>query len=219
MKTRIITLLIAITAIIGSAEAQTKINIHQGGEVVYTLPIIEMDSIGFQKQAEVNQHNGHEFVDLGLPTGLKWATCNVGATTPEAGGNVYAWGETTPQEWLSTEYTYNDNPAVLPLSADAANVNWGGKWRMPTYEETDELRENCTWTWTTQNGVKGYKVTSKINGNSIFLPAAGSIGSYWLSSLSPYFSNDAWYMSFDSVNVGRGAGYRSKGLSVRAVCE
>ncbi|MBR5323681.1 MAG: hypothetical protein IKV14_02545 [Muribaculaceae bacterium] len=219
MKTRIITLLIAITAIIGSAEAQTKINIHQGGEVVYTLPIAELDSVGFQKEAVTNQHNGYEFVDLGLS--VKWATCNVGATTPEGYGNNYAWGETTPQSWLATEYTYNDNPAVLPLSADAANVNWGGKWRMPTYEEMNELMDtnNSTWTWTTQNGVSGYKVTSKKNGNSIFLPAAANSGCYWSSSIYPGSTFYAYCLMFTSVSVNCDYSQRNYGQSVRAVCD
>lgn len=116
----------------------------------------------------------------------------------------------------------------LELSDDAARVNWGGSWRMPTDAELTELREKCTWTWTTQNGVNGYKVTSKGNGNSIFLPAAGyrndssldnagSYGYYWSSSLltgGPYY---AWRVSFDSSNVFRYY-YRDSGQSVRPVC-
>ena len=103
---------------------------------------------------------------------------------------------------------------------------------MPTKAEQDELRStsNCTWTWTTQNGVKGYKVTSKVNGNSIFLPAAGyrnydnlynagSYGLYWSSSLDTGFSNYAYYVYFDSSSVGWGDSYRYGGQSVRAVCE
>ena len=161
--------------------------------------------------------NGHEWVDLGLPSGTKWATTNVGATTPEGYGNYYAWGETTTKstynsstyKWCNgsfgnmTKYCTSssdgivDNKTTLDLSDDAAYVNWGSSWRMPTKAEQDELRISnyTTWTWTTQNGVKGYKVTSKTNGNSIFLPAAGSRGDsglvdagsgghYWSSSLT-----------------------------------
>ncbi len=174
-------------------------------------------------EAEENQsgelHNGHEYVDLGLPSGLKWATCNVGATAPEEYGNNYAWGETTPQSWLATEYTYNDNPEVLPLSADAANVNWGGNWRMPTYEEIGELEDtnNCTWTWTTQNGVSGYKVTSKKNGNSIFLPGAANSGYYWSSSAYPGSTFYAYCLMFTSVSVNCDYSQRNYGQSVRAV--
>jgi hypothetical protein len=132
----------------------------------------------------------HEYVDLGLS--VKWATCNVGATKPEEYGDYFAWGETTPKDaydwstykWCNggpstqTKYCTNssygtvDNKTTLDLSDDAACANWGGSWRMPTRAEQDELRNNCTWTWTTQNGVNGYKVTGT-NGNSIFLPAAG----------------------------------------------
>ncbi|MBO7269682.1 MAG: InlB B-repeat-containing protein, partial [Bacteroidales bacterium] len=115
--------------------------------------------------------NDHEWVDLGLPSGLKWATCNVGANTPEGYGDYFAWGETSPKNdysWSTYKYCkgskntltkYNtdsnygtvDNKITLDLSDDAARANWGGKWRMPTKAEQDELINNCTWTWTTQN--------------------------------------------------------------------
>jgi len=178
-----------------------------------------------------NTNNGHAYVDLGLS--VKWATCNVGATTPEGYGNYYAWGETTTKSsYTSSNYTYSSNPTTLPLSADAARVNWGGSWRMPTAAEQDELRNtnNCTWTWTTQNGVNGYKVTSKKNGNSIFLPAAGyryssnlygagSYGYYWSSSLSTSNSSYAYYLFFYSSGVDWDGNYRYYGRCVRAVCE
>lgn len=199
-----------------------------GGEVVstenpYTVTVTANSEFVANFEAEENQsgelHNGHEYVDLGLPSGLKWATCNVGATAPEEYGNNYAWGETTPQSWLATEYTYNDNPEVLPLSADAANVNWGGNWRMPTYEEIGELEDtnNCTWTWTTQNGVSGYKVTSKKNGNSIFLPGAANSGYYWSSSAYPGSTFYAYCLMFTSESVNRDYSQRNYGQSVRAV--
>ena len=142
----------------------------------------------------INQHNGHEYVDLGLS--VKWATCNVGATKPEGYGDYFAWGETEPKrtyKWRTYKYcngsettltkycTDNyygtvDNKTQLELSDDAARANWGGSWRMPTKAEITELLENCTWTWTRRNGVYGHKVTSKKSGytnKSIFLPAAG----------------------------------------------
>ena len=193
-----------------------------------------------------------EYVDLGLPSGIKWATCNVGATTPEGYGDYFAWGETQPKttyNWSTYKYCNGssttmtkycvdsyygtvDNKTTLELTDDAARVNWGGKWRMPTTAEQDELRNtsNCTWTWTTQNGVNGYKVTSKVNGNSIFLPAAGycdngslyfagSYGYYWSSSLSTNYSYSAFYLYFFSDCVDWSNDYRYYGLSVRAVCE
>ena len=196
------------------------------------------------------KHNGHEYIDLGLS--VKWATCNVGATTSEEYGDYFAWGETEPKDyydWYNYKYcngayntitkycisSYNgkvDNKTTLELTDDVAHVNWGGKWRMPTTEEQDELKStsNCTWTWTTQNGVKGYKVTSKKNDNSIFLPAAGyfhngslndagTSGIYCSSSLNDNNSNYSNYLSLLSGNVFRTCGYRYNGLSVRAVCE
>ncbi len=190
-------------------------------------------------------NNGHEYVDLGLS--VKWATCNVGATAPEDYGDYFAWGETSPKstynwssyKWCngsydtltkyctSSDFGTVDNKTTLESSDDAATVNWGGSWRMPTKAEQDELRTKCTWTWTTQNGVKGYKVTGP-NGNFIFLPAAGerhdsslcsagSDGHYWSSSLNSYSSYYAYYLYFNSGNVGWGL-VRDYGQSVRAVC-
>ena len=200
-----------------------------------------------------NTESGHEYVDLGLPSGLKWATCNVGATAPEAYGDYYAWGETetkTNYTWSNYKFTtdggttftkYNtessrgtvDNKTTLDPEDDAAAVNWGGKWRMPTDDEWTELRNNCTWTGVEGipgTDTAGYILTSKINGNSIFLPAAGcriydylgragSSGYYWSSSLnagSPYV---AWGVNVSSDDVSRDGYGRCYGQSVRPVCE
>ncbi len=188
--------------------------------------------------------NGHGYVDLGLPSGLKWATCNVGANKPEEYGNYYAWGETTTKstynwstyKWCNGSYTtlskYNtvDKKTVLELADDAARANWGGQWRMATDAEWTELRENCTWTWTDDyngTGVAGRIVTSKTNGNSIFLPAAGFRlngnlgdvglnGNFWSSSLNAINSPDAWVVYYYS-GVSRTAGTRACGRSVRPV--
>ncbi|MGM9746984.1 MAG: hypothetical protein ACI30H_08505 [Paludibacteraceae bacterium] len=144
----------------------------------------------------------HDWVDLGLPSGIKWATCNVGASAPEEYGDYFAWGETTPKsdyawetyKWATTEYNtryefldletltkYNtkeeygtiDNKTILDLEDDAAYANWGREWRMPTDEEWLELRTKCEWKLSTYYGRKGYRVQSKTNGHLIFLPAAG----------------------------------------------
>ena len=190
-----------------------------------------------------SSENGHEYVDLGLS--VKWATMNVGASSSEDYGDYFAWGETEPKDvydwntykWCngssSTLTKYNtdsyygtvDNKTQLDLTDDAAYMNWGGAWRMPTDAELTELREQCTWTWTSQNGVNGYKVTSKSNGNSIFLPAsgsslnnAGSMGFYWSSSL---YTDHPWYVldvDFGSGGVYRGRNRRCCGFSVRPVC-
>lgn len=211
-------------------------------------------------------YNGHEYIDLGLPSGLKWATCNVGANKPEEYGDHFAWGETEPYyteghsqdkpcsnwktnktgyDWASynwcngsydtqtkyctsSSYGTVDNKTVLDPEDDAAHVNWGGDWRMPTKEEQDELRTKCTWIWGSHNGIDGYTVVGP-NGNSLFLPAAGdrhdsglyyagSDGLYWSSSLDSDRSNDAFCLYFYSDLVDWGRNYRYIGHSVRPVC-
>ena len=176
--------------------------------------------------------NGHDYVDLDLPSGLKWATCNVGATTPEGYGNYYAWGETTTKTEYSIEnsLTYYDS-TIGDISGnptyDAARANWGGTWRMPTKAEMEELVNNCTWILTTQNGVNGYKVTGP-NGNSIFLPAAGAYdgssrdfvgedGYYWSST--PYESNCSYALFFYRGRHHVNWCGRDSGLTVRPVSE
>ena len=175
--------------------------------------------------------DGHEWVDLGLPSGTKWATCNLGADSPEDYGDYFAWGETTPKlRFTGATYNYSSDPTTLPLEDDAAYTNWGTSWRMPTRAERDELRNTSytTWTWTTQNGVKGYKVTSKTNGNSIFLPAAGyrsisdlngagSGGYYWSSSRSTSSTYYAYSLGFNSDRVYSDSFSRDYGQSVRPV--
>lgn len=199
--------------------------------------------------------NGYAWIDLGLPSGIKWAWCNIGAEKPEDYGNYYAWGEVLPKEDYSfatykyangtshedpklTKYCnkadygdngFIDNKTTLEPEDDAAHVNWGGSWRMPTDAEWTELREQCDWTWTTQNGINGYRVTSKTNSNSIFLPAAGYRdgttlhdvgydGYYWSSSLAEYLPRLAWGLYFYLFSVDRYHYSRDFGLSVRPVC-
>ena len=181
-------------------------------------------------------------VDLGLS--VKWANMNVGAKSPEGYGDHFAWGETAAKaayDWGNyfdtndggntfTKYNNEGGKTVLDPEDDAAHVNWGGSWRMPTQAEWQELLNNCTWTRTTQNGINGYKVTSNKAGYTdkfIFLPAAGSrydsdlsyvgfYGNYWSSSLVEYDSGRAWYLPFyyGSHNLSR---LRCSGLSVRPV--
>ena len=176
---------------------------------------------------------GHDYVDLGLS--VKWATCNIGASCPEDYGDHYAWGET------STKSSYdNDNCETWDTSTDdiggtsrdVAHVKWGGSWRMPTEAEFEELMNtaNCTWTWTTQGGHKGYKVTSKKNGNSIFLPAAGfrygasldnreEVGRYWSSTPDESNTRYACYLYFDSGYRCPNWSRRYHGHAVRPVAE
>ena len=210
---------------------------------------------------ETGNSNGYGYVDLGLPSGTKWATMNVGADSPEDYGDYFAWGETstkstyswstykwmtdgmsswrgvnkyTIEDWQTDAVWYNeygefvgDGKTTLDLEDDAANANWGGDWRMPTKEDLYELRNNCTWVWSSLNGVKGYKVIGP-NENSIFLPAAGdrydsdlggagSDGYYWSSSLYTYYSNRAYDLYFSSGIVDLGSSTRDAGRTVRPV--
>lgn len=202
--------------------------------------------------------DGHECIDLGLSSGTLWATMNIGASTPEDYGDYFAWGETAPKDhydwsnykWFNgsdhtlakyctdNDYDYNgfvDNKTELDPEDDAAYVNWGPSWRMPSYEQQDELREECIWTCTTRNGINGILATGP-NGNSIFLPAAGCCyddygnpfacelwGYYWSRTLWPIKPGCAYTQDFDFEsggdvdNLGFGRLKRDYGLTIRAV--
>jgi len=199
----------------------------------------------------VSSVDGHAFIDLGMPSGLLWAMCNVGADSPEDYGDYFAWGETEPKSVYSwstyqycngssstlTKYCYNsdygyngftDNLTILLPEDDAATANWGSDWRMPTIGEWQELYQNTTHIWTTQNGVNGRLFTAS-NGNSLFLPAAGyrynsslddagSIGYYWSSSLNTDYPSRAWYFGFRSAIFDMYGYDRNYGFTVRPVC-
>lgn len=187
--------------------------------------------------------NGHEWVDLGLS--VKWATMNVGASSPSDYGGYYAWGETSTKSryeysncfdcldpsgdyWRT--YKLGGQTKIIPASGhDTARENWGGTWRMPTDAEYEELCKKCRWTWTSQGGHNGYEITGP-NGSSIFLPAAGyrseartyDVGKYsfyWSSTLSSSYSGYAYFLYFSSsgrLMYDRG---RSAGQSVRPVTD
>ena len=191
--------------------------------------------------------NGHAYVDLGLS--VKWATMNVGATSPEEYGDYFAWGETEPKseynwdtyKWCDGGYDYLtkycsssdfgivDDKIELDMEDDAANVNWGDAWRTPTKAELDELIENCTWSWTTQNGIDGYTVTSNTNGKSIFLPAAGyrydtfseevgAIGYYHSRTRdNTNFQHVSYYIYFAESYVEKDSDSRYYGHPIRPV--
>ena len=193
----------------------------------------------------------HEYVDLGLPSGTLWAKCNVGADNPEDFGGYFAWGETASKDrydwstykWCNgsaysmtkyctnSAYGYNgftDGKTELDPEDDAAYVNWGPSWRMPTFEQQLELIDNCFWTWTTVNGVNG-QLGIGPNGKTIFLPAAGSRwnesynnagsnGSYWARTLGPSVSAIAYCLYFTSETVSWYCDIsRYGGFTVRAV--
>ena len=225
----------------------------------------EVRSFTTESAATTGTANGHEWVDLGLPSGTKWATTNVGAENPEDYGDYYAWGETEPHysvsgindtAWLDgyengydwSTYSYcNGNGNTLTKYCnnggqgnegftdilttleriDDAAANWGEGWRMPTQTEIQELFDNCSHTWTIQNGINGYLFTGP-NGNSIFLPTAGyrrgsglydvsSYGGYWTSSLYTSYPNNAvdFYFSINGYGIGHLS--RDNGHSVRPV--
>ena len=239
------------------ADVNAVIDIILGGD---SIPRADVNNDGEVNIADVNAVidiilnpvvvEEHEWVDLGLPSGTLWATCNIGANSPEEYGDYFAWGETEPKDnydlssykWCNgnlsmlTKYCtkstfgYNgfvDNKTELDPEDDAAYVNWGSSWRMPTTEQLQELIDNCSSVWTTQNGVNGRFFTGP-NGNTTFWPAAGSrsagslsyvdsVGGYWsrrIFSIGPY---SAYYLYFDSGNVGGRSIYRHYGYAVRAI--
>ncbi len=203
------------------------IKIYQKSGEAIEITYTDIDSI--VAYGDNSNQEKHEAVDLGLS--VKWATCNVGATSPEEYGDYFAWGETSPKNTYTEDNskTYGKNIGDISGNPayDAATANWGDDWRMPTYDECQELVDSCTWTWTTQNGVKGCKVTSKKNGNSIFLPAAGyrfgssltdagNYGYYWSSS--PYeYTYSAYFLFFSSRYYYYNWYHRYYGHSVRPV--
>ena len=210
---------------------------------IFVILIIAIVFVGCKKEKSVDVviNDGHEYVDLGLPSGTLWATCNVGASSPEDVGDYFAWGETATKDiydWKQYKFgilctdvykltKYCNNLTVLEPVDDAASANWGVGWRMPTAEEFDELHRNTTFVWTTKNGVEGRLLTGP-NGNSIFLPATGfylddnlictGLGIYWSSSLQTTSQVSAWSLHFDYENCHVCATYeRSRGQVVRAV--
>ena len=168
--------------------------------------------------------NDHDYVDLGLSSGTLWATCNVGATTPEGYGDYFAWGETEPKwfySWSTYKYAngdddqltkycndsifgykgFTDDLTVLQPADDAATANWGSGWCMPSVDQWQELYQNTDHNWTTQNGVNGWLFTAW-NGNSLFLHAAGYrwgclrfiVGSFGGYWSSSFITDDPWNM-------------------------
>ena len=183
-------------------------------------------------------NNHPHMIDLGLPSGTKWACCNVGTSKPEDYGGYYAWGETETKStysWStykhcdgSSNTCHNLGSSIAGTQYDVAHVKWGGSWVMPSKDQIEELDDNCTYTWTTFNGVNGGKFTSKKNGASIFLPAAGgswddypystgSYGYYWSSAQGPSRSSRAYLLYFRSGGADCDHSGRDYGHTVRPV--
>ncbi|MCQ2331056.1 MAG: hypothetical protein MJZ55_03610 [Paludibacteraceae bacterium] len=195
----------------------------------------------------------HAYVDLGLS--VKWATCNIGADNPENHGDFFSWGETENKKnnnWDTYKYSegtpkallkYCSNPdfawhqitdsiSSLEPDDDVAHVKWGGNWHIPTRAQIDELLDNCTWTWITQNGVNGYKVTSNKVGytnKSIFIPVTGEYedgklfnyrthGYYWSKECGTVTSETAYTLEVYTKGASREIQPRYKSLAVRPVC-
>ena len=235
-----LTILAAAFAVCVLSKAQSDsytMQVYLSGGDVKSYQVSEVDSVVFAEaddesaSSDTTYINGYAAVDLGLS--VKWATCNVGADSPEDYGNYYAWGETETKDSYtssnSVTYEVDMDDIAGDAEYDAATANWGSSWRMPTYDEMEELIDSCTWTWTRQNDVNGYLVTGP-NANSIFLPAAGyrygtslyfrgEHGNY--SSSTPLESNSqyAYNLYFYSSNHNTNWNYRLYGLTVRPVAE
>ena len=237
---------------VGTLAQGFTLNVYNGGATPILTQtthsdqlVVVLNTVKKMNTLEVTGGGGggdeHEYVDLGLPSGLLWATCNVGADTPEAYGDYFAWGETQPKSvynWDTyqhydgnnlTKYTESDGLTTLLPEDDAAAANWGGNWRMPTKEEFEELYNNTTVTWTQQNGVNGRLFTAS-NGNSLFLPAAGyrwgdelfeaDWGHFWSGSLCTGDPRGARGFLFGSDYYDTGYYFtRGGGFSVRPVRE
>ncbi len=217
--------------------AKNKYDLNDDGVVNVTDVIQLVNYILGKENGSQGIQDTHEAVDLGLPSGTKWATCNVGATKPEEYGGYYAWGETEEKKvYNESTYKYYQDDEWVDLGSDisgteydVAHVKWGGNWCMPTMDDIKELLDNCTSEWTRLSGVHGRKFTSKINGKSIFLPAAGyrryaalntvdDYGNYRSSTQNPDDSVYACYLFFKSSYADWGnSGRRYFGLSVRPV--
>lgn len=223
----------------------------QGESGYFTLPS-QSNLHGWTKEQTV----AHEYVDLGLPSGTLWATCNVGASSPDEDGTYFAWGEITGYDsdtadghsfyWPSykycngnaytltkyctnSEYGNVDYKSELEVADDAAYITLGDEWRMPNLMEFTELKWYCDWVWTTVNGKKGYRITSKNNGNSIFLPATGyrdqsnlyyydTYGDYWTKTLYEDSPRSAYYLEFGQDFISCDTyWYRCYGRTIRPV--
>ena len=208
------------------------INALKIGDVNFTVTDTEG---GQQANIIVNVRAVPKVIDLGLPSGTKWANVNVGANSPEEYGDYYAWGETeVKSKYNASTYHYYKNSSYVDVDYDirgseydVAHVKWGGSWMMPSSTQMNELIDNCTSEWTTVNGVYGQKFTSKINGNSIFLPAVGycesgvsSIGNYgyyWSCSSKAPDSSGAYSLGIKNNSTTMDHYYRYYGFAVRPV--
>jgi hypothetical protein len=209
-------------------ETQSAYEAAQSGLILPNVSLtVDNNTVHYNPSSPVPPTPSHEYVDLGLPSGTKWATMNVGASSIIDYGNYYMYGKG------STIYNYSDDPYYgeenpLATSADTAAQVWGGSWHMPTLTQFEELTANTTYEWTTINGVNGGKFTAQ-NGNYVFFPAAGGWvdgsqsfvgidGYYWSSSPDGDGDADQLYLNSEECTI-TAYGYRNNGCSVRGVLD
>lgn len=244
-----ISLAVAVLSVASLSAQQQLLRIHHADGSSETMKVTDVVKITFEKEGDEPIVPGSDkMVDMGLS--VKWASWNVGAMSPEEYGNFYAYGEIEPKseyteanyKWLYPEYDENQfyeewekyyklGSTITGTNYDVAHVKWGDLWRIPTREEWKELIDNCSWSWTAVGGVTGARATSRINGASIFLPAAGNmVGAdhthdqlgcfYWSSSENeyPFDENRNYRANIDATNHAcDGYDYPDVGFSIRPV--
>lgn len=233
-----------------SAWAQ-KVTLYKTNGETIRCDVSELDSIVFEEKA-LPAEEIHEWVDLGLPSGTLWATCNIGSACPEEYGDYFSWGETEPKDFYDTgHYKWNrgsgmmtkyctissfgsggmtDGLTELLPEDDAATANWGKDWQMPSIAQVEELTDTLFTTskWMNLNDFYGTKITSKRNGNWIFLPASGFVdgnaiyrrdnfGICWSRSLREEAPRDAYDWAHTWGGTSWGADRRYTGENVRPV--
>ena len=241
MKRNSLILIILFAATIAGAQT---INLHMKNGMVVNYNSSEVDYIDFSESSSTVSYtscpdgNHPHLIDLGLPSGTKWACCNVGANSPEQYGGYYAWGETVEKSsygWSNyilcdgTESTcHSIGSDIAGTNYDVVHVKWGESWVMPSYSQFEELIEKCTTEWTSLNGINGYTFTGP-NGSSIFLPASGyygfgdkffegSVGLFWSSTYNSSNKDLARYLRFDSGRLTLNYYLsRNSGQPVRAI--
>ncbi len=225
-------------AAVGAGTATITVTDRRSGETA-TIEVTVADNQPQSYLTCPDNHHPH-MIDLGLPSGTKWACCNVGANKPEDYGGYYAWGETVEKDSYNwSTYIHCDGTEgscqnlgsdITGTQFDVAHEIWGSMWVMPSKKQIDELINECIFEWTTENGVKGGKFTSKTNDGSIFLPAAGyrwgaelydagNLSFYWSSTLHNSSESIAYdlYFNSNSYDAYRSLDIRGSGRSVRPV--
>lgn len=230
---KILFTMIAVAISIVSVNSQTMtVKLKDGTKVTYQTSTVE--NVEFEEAYNPGEgatyHNGHEYVDLGLPSGKLWATCNMGALKPEDNGEYFAWGETKSKDCFTEKNSEtlgkNIGNNISGTDYDAAHVQWGGAWRMPTQEEFSEMTSKCTWSYYNIYGVIYNKGVGP-NGNVIIIPLNGMMdvydhkhnsGEYWTSE-----TNGSLYNIY-TVHIGGGSSiscgcltWRHYGLGIRPI--